>query len=121
MAFSFSGVMFPKIGNSRVVTIFKSRSAKFSITVTDSDGDSINLTDWEAKFQVRKTYSSATADIDIDATVEGGDGEVVIDIPATSTDSVGAGDYVYELVLIKELDKITLQQGVFTILPTVYR
>lgn len=68
------------------------------------DGTAVNLTGYSAYMQVRPTYSSAAALIDIDSTSEivlgGAAGTITVTIPASVTAAVPAGNYVWDIELV---------------------
>lgn len=69
-----------------------------SIDVTDSDGDTTDLTGYTGAGQIRKTYSSTTA-VDFTVTVADPATSGVLNISLTNvqTNAMKAGRYVYDV------------------------
>lgn len=70
---------------------------------TKSTGTPVNLTGYTAAMQIRRTHADATALVSLTngngLTIEGTDGRVRIEIPASTTATLTPGRYVYDLVL----------------------
>lgn len=94
------------------------QGATFDIELTwkDGNGDPVDLTDCDAALQVRPTYSSAAALIDIQTgdgiTLGGIDGTIHLVVEAAITAAVPPGNYVYDLKIIFPGGEVTrLLQG----------
>jgi len=71
------------------------------IDVTDSAGDALNLSGYNAAGQMRKTYASNTA-IDFTAGIQSeANGTVRISLSAAETHGIKAGRYVYDVEIKK--------------------
>jgi len=69
-----------------------------SIDVTDSDGDTIDLSGYTAARQIRKTYSSSTAvDFTVSIASPASAGTLNIGLSNTQTNAMKAGRYVYDV------------------------
>ena len=69
-----------------------------SIDVTDSDGDTIDLTGYTAAGQIRKTYSSSTAvNFTVSIASPASAGTLNIGLSNTQTNAMKAGRYVYDV------------------------
>ena len=69
-----------------------------SIDVTDSDGDTIDLSGYTAAGQIKKTYSSSTAvDFTVSIASPGSAGILNIGLSNTQTNAMKAGRYVYDI------------------------
>ena len=69
-----------------------------SIDVTDSDGDTIDLSGYTAVGQIRKTYSSSTAvDFTVSIASPASAGILNIGLSNTQTNAMKAGRYVYDI------------------------
>jgi hypothetical protein len=69
-----------------------------SIDVTDSDGDTIDLSGYTAAGQIRKTYSSSTAvDFTVSIASPASAGTLNIGLSNTQTNAMKAGRYVYDV------------------------
>lgn len=68
-----------------------------TIEIEDAAGDSFNLSSYDVRGQIRKTFTSANA-VDLDVTVsEPTKGEITMELSATDTASLKAGRYVYDV------------------------
>jgi hypothetical protein len=69
-----------------------------SIGVTDSDGDTIDLSGYTAAGQIRKTYSSSTAvNFTVSIASPASAGTLNIGLSNTQTNAMKAGRYVYDV------------------------
>ena len=69
-----------------------------SIDVTDSDGDTIDLSGYTAAGQIKKTYSSSTAvDFTVSIASPATAGILNIGLSNTQTNAMKAGRYVYDI------------------------
>jgi len=69
-----------------------------SIDVTDSDGDTIDLSGYTAAGQIRKTYSSSTAvNFTVSIASPATAGTLNIGLSNTQTNAMKAGRYVYDV------------------------
>ena len=69
-----------------------------SIDVTDSDGDTIDLTGYTAAGQIRKTYSSSSAvDFTVSVASPTTAGILNIGLSNIQTNAMKAGRYVYDV------------------------
>ena len=69
-----------------------------SIDVTDSEGDTIDLSGYTAAGQIRKTYSSSTAvNFTVSIASPASAGTLNIGLSNTQTNAMKAGRYVYDV------------------------
>ena len=68
-----------------------------TITVTDSDGDIVNLTGYTYAGKIKKNYSSATAVSFVTPTTPGSNGQIEIRLTDTQTKLLESGRYVYDV------------------------
>lgn len=96
-----------------------------TIAYTDDTGNAIDLTGYDVRLPVRRSYAG---DDVLSLTVESGiaidpeAGEITLEIPATVMDTVTSGSYVYQLTLIPpsgEQDRFALLAGRFVVQPRV--
>ena len=108
-----------------ISNIFIDQNADFSTTVTmaDSDGSALDLTNYTALAQIRKTYESATATsfaaaFDSDRTT----GKITISLTDTQTATFDSGRYVYDLLITDASTvKTRVVEGIATVNPSVSR
>lgn len=94
-----------------------------SITVTDSDGNVVDLTGYTARGQIRKHYTSATkVDLSATFTTPRSSGELTLTLSNVKTANMAAGRYVYDVELISSANVISrLVEGIATVTPEVTR
>jgi hypothetical protein len=81
------------------------------ISVTDDNGDPVNLTGYSAAAQMRKHYTSATA-ISF----------VALSMNAATSSNVTAGRYVYDCEITSSSNVVSrLVEGIVTVTPQVTR
>ena len=94
-----------------------------SITLDDVDGVPFDLTDIEAKSQIRKSYYSAnsTAEFIIQIT-DPPAGTIFMKLDANTTTSIAAGRYVYDVAIKDSANTVTrVLEGIVNVLPQVTR
>jgi hypothetical protein len=91
------------------------------LTLTDEDGNVLDLINASAASQIRKSYSSSltaqfTTTINVDA------GEITLSLTANQTGNIVAGRYVYDVELTDADNKINrIVEGIVTVNPQVTR
>ena len=97
------------------------QGATFSqvITWTDSEDVAIDLTDYTAKMQVRRSEASPNSSLEL-STENGGislnsSGEVSLTISSADTADISSGQYVYDLEMTTGETTTRLIQGTFTV------
>jgi len=82
-----------------IANLYIDQGTDFSITVdvTDSAGDILDLSDYTASAQVRKTYSSSSAAVAFTTTISELAGQVTLSLTDTQTSGLEGGRYVYDL------------------------
>jgi len=92
-----------------------------SITLTDDDGNSLNLNGYTGAGQIRKYYTSSTA-YDFTVNIVANTGTVEISLDANTTNTMADGRYVYDVELTDENGTISrVLEGIVTITPGVTR
>jgi hypothetical protein len=92
------------------------------VTVNDANGFSKDLSDYEVRSQLRKSYYSTTAiNFEINVT-DPLNGIIEMNISAANTSNIRAGRYVYD-VEIEDSEGIVTRifEGIATVLPNVTR
>ena len=108
-----------------ISNIFIDQGANFSttVTITDSNGNALDLTGYTALTQIRKTYESTTATsftstFDSDRTT----GKITISLTNAQTASLDYGRYVYDLIITDTASvKTRVVEGIATVNPSVSR
>jgi hypothetical protein len=88
-----------------------------SIEVLDENDEAIELANYTARGQMRKTYTSSNA---VNFTTTANTGMLVISLTATQTANITAGRYVYDVELVDAQNTVVrILEGIVTITPEV--
>jgi hypothetical protein len=108
-----------------ISNIFIDQGATFSTTVTieDATSSALDLTNYTAIAQIRKTYQSATAtDFTVTFDSDRTTGLITISLTDTQTSAFEEGRYVYDLVITDSGGtKTRVVEGIATVNPSVSR
>jgi hypothetical protein len=91
------------------------------VTVTDSDGALVDLTNYTYRGQIRKTYTSSTS---VDFTITANtptNGELTISLTASQTSNMKAGRYVYDVEIESGNVVTRVVEGQMEVTPRVTR
>lgn len=93
-----------------------------TLTLTDEDGEALDLTNNTAQAQIRKSYSSLTY-TSFTTSVNVAAGEVLLSLTAEQTANMIAGRYVYDVELTDTTaNSVTrIVEGIVTVTPQVTR
>jgi len=108
-----------------ISNLFIDQDADFTTTVTvnDSTGSALDLTNYTALAMIRKTYASSTSTtftstFASDRTT----GQITISLTDTQTAALESGRYVYDLVITDSSGtKTRVVEGIATVNPSVSR
>jgi hypothetical protein len=90
-----------------------------SIEVLDENDNAIELQEYTARGQLRKTYTSNNA---VNFTTTVNTGILVISLTASQTANITAGRYVYDVELVDAQNTVVrILEGIVTITPEVTR
>ena len=108
-----------------ISNLFVDQDADFTTTVTvnDSTGSALDLTNYTALGMIRKTYQSSTATTFTSAFVSPRTtGQITISLTDTQTAALESGRYVYDLVITDASGNNTrVVEGIATVNPSVSR
>lgn len=91
------------------------------LTLTDEDGNILDLSNSHAASQIRKSYSSSLA-AQFTTTINVMTGEISLSLTANQTGNMVAGRYVYDVELTDAANSITrIVEGIVTVNPQVTR
>ena len=104
------------------LTIEQGANLTSTVTVSDTQGDSVNLSTYSASAQLRKSYYSTSANT-LTATITGNaNGQITLSMTAANTAALTPGRYVYDLLITSPVSvKTRVVEGIATILPSVTR
>ena len=100
-------------------TIVRGNTFTITTTVRDTDGNIIDLTDYDAYFTLRNDYLDLTEDplLTITGTISSPTtGVLIINILPTNTDSLELTSYYYDIVITNgSNNNYTLYKGLFSL------
>jgi hypothetical protein len=105
------------------ITIEQGANLTSTVTVSDTQGDAINLSTYSASAQLRKSYYSSTANT-LSATITGNaNGQITLSMTAANTANLTPGRYVYDLKITNSVDNSVTRvvEGTAVVLPSVTR
>lgn len=91
-----------------------------TITVTDDDGNALDLTGYTGAAQIRKHYTSSNS-VSFTVSITAATGEVTLALTANATANLAAGRYVYDCELTTGQTVSRIIEGIVTITPQVTR
>lgn len=103
--------------------LFIDQGATFEtvLTLTDEDGNILDLSSSNAASQMRKSYSSSLA-AQFSTSINVSAGEITLSLSANQTGNLVAGRYVYDVELTDAANSVTrIVEGIVTINPQVTR
>lgn len=94
------------------------------VTITDEDGNVVNITDWTIYFAIKHDSSDADEDAIFSTSVtshtNAAGGQTTITIPSATSDDFTAGVYLYGIRAKDDDDKIkTVKNGSFAIYDSI--
>ena len=107
-----------------ISNIFIDQGATFTttVTVTDSNGDAVNLSGYSVAAQIRKTFLSFSATAFTASISNASSGEITISLTDTQTTALEAGRFVYDvLISASGVTKCSVVEGQVTVNPSVTR
>jgi hypothetical protein len=105
------------------ITIEQGANLTSTVTVNDTQGDSVNLTTYSASAQLRKSYYSSSANT-LSAIITGNaNGQITLSMTAANTSNLTPGRYVYDLIIRNTIDNSVTRvvEGTAVVLPSVTR
>lgn len=92
-----------------------------TVTLTDSNGDVINLTGYSGAAQMRKSYTSSTA-YSFDVLIGSTNGTITLSMAANTTAGIPGGRYLYDVELTDTAQNISrVFEGIVTVNPNITR
>ena len=107
-----------------ISNIFIDQGATFTttVTVTDANGDAVNLSGYSVAAQIRKTFLSSSATAFTATISNASSGEITISLTPTQTTALEAGRFVYDvLITASGGTKTRVVEGQVTVNPSVTR
>ena len=90
------------------------------ITVTASNGQALDLTDYTVRSQMRKSYQSSTAYAFTASVYEATQGKIRLQLTATSSEAIPAGRWLYDVEITSPSGtKTRVIEGIVTVNPQI--
>ena len=109
---------------SSISNIFIDQGATFptTVTVSDANGDAVNLSGYSVAAQIRKSFLSSSATAFTASISNASAGEITISLTDSQTTSLESGRYVYDvLITASGGTKTRVVEGQVTVNPSVTR
>lgn len=92
-----------------------------TITLDDVNGVPYDLTDIQAKSQIRKSYYSTNPTANFTITISAPtSGRIVLQLPNATTSNIAAGRYVYDVIIKDSANTVTrVLEGIVNVIPQV--
>lgn len=91
------------------------------LSLTDENGDPLDLQNFVANSQIRKWYSSSNAAATFTTAINVSSGSVTLSLTANQTSSLVAGRYVYDVEISSGSEVSRIVEGIVTVTPQVTR
>jgi len=93
-----------------------------NISMTDANGDILDLTSYVANSQIRKHAGSTNISENFTTAINVSSGVITLSLSANQTSNLSAGRYVYDLETTDSLGSVArVQEGIVTVTPGVTR
>jgi hypothetical protein len=92
-----------------------------TLSLTDDNGDILNLNGYYANSQMRKWYTSLSPTATFTTSINVSSGEVTLSLPANTTSNIIAGRYVYDVEITEQSTNTVsrIVEGIVTVTPQV--
>jgi hypothetical protein len=92
-----------------------------NISLTDENGDALDLTGYTARSQMRKHYTSSNSQ-SFTVSLNSSEGTVILTLTANQTSSLVPGRYVYDVEVVSAANVVSrIVEGIVTVTPEVTR
>ena len=91
------------------------------LSLTDENGDPLNLQNYTANSQIRKWYSSSNAAATFTTAINVATGIITLSLTANQTSNLISGRYVYDVEISAGSEVSRIVEGIVTVTPQVTR
>lgn len=91
------------------------------LTLTDENGDPIDLVGYTANSQIRKWYTSSSPSASFATSINTETGVITLSLTANQTSNLVAGRYVYDVEINSGAEVSRIVEGIVTVTPQVTR
>jgi hypothetical protein len=103
------------------ITIDQGTTFSTSISLTDENGDPIDLTGFTGRSQLRKHYTSSNSQ-SFTVSLNSSEGTVGLTLTANQTSNLVPGRYVYDVEVVSAANVVSrIVEGIVTVTPEVTR
>lgn len=103
------------------IIIDQGSSFSTDLTLTNEDGDALNLVGYAINSQIRKWYTSTNVSATFSTSVNLESSVITLSLTANQTSNLVAGRYVYDVELTYNSDVSRIVEGIVTVTPQVTR
>lgn len=103
------------------ITIDQGTDFSIDVTLTDSNGTIIDITDSTFASQLRKHYSSSNSTAFTVTKINSANGVFALSMNAATTSTLSAGRYVYDVEMLLNGSKSRVVEGQVTVTPEITR
>jgi hypothetical protein len=105
------------------ITIEQGANLSTTVTVSDIEGSAVNLTNYSASSQLRKSYYSSSANTMLATITGNANGQITLSMTAANSANLSPGRYVYDLIIKNSVDNSVTRviEGTAVVLPSVTR
>ncbi len=105
------------------ITIEQGANLTTTVSVSDPQGDDVNLSTYSASAQLRKSYYSSSANTLAAVITGNSNGQITLSMTAANTSNLTPGRYVYDLIIKNSVDNSVTRvvEGTAVVLPSVTR
>lgn len=92
-----------------------------TVTITDTNGNIVDLTNYTGAAQMRKSYTSTTA-YDFTVSIGNTAGTITLSMSANTTANIAGGRYLYDVELTDTANTVSrVFEGIVTVNPNITR
>lgn len=103
------------------ITVDQGTTFSTTISLTDDDGNPIDLTGYTGRSQMRKHFTSSNSQ-SFTVSLSNNAGTVTLGLTATQTSNLTPGRYVYDVEVVSGANVISrIVEGIVTVTPEVTR
>ena len=103
------------------ITVDQGTTFSTTISLTDDNGDPIDLTGYSGRSQMRKHYTSSNSQ-SFSVSLNNTEGKVELSLTAAQTANLTAGRYVYDVEVVSAANVVSrIIEGIVTVTPEVTR
>ena len=103
------------------ITVDQGTTFSTTISLTDDNGDPIDLTGYTGRSQMRKHYTSSNSQ-SFSVSLSNTEGTVALSLTAAQTANLTAGRYVYDVEVVSAANVVSrIIEGIVTVTPEVTR